>query len=100
MTLDDRLRRPLLRLLAVLVFAAQTAGLVHAADLSAHAPGEVCQVCQHQDRSGAAPPSIEPGAAPLLVEGHVAPRTTAPHAIAQPQLRPPSRAPPVLSTVR
>jgi hypothetical protein len=90
----QRWYRPLLRFVAVLVFAAQTAGIVHAADLDAHAKGDVCQICQHQDRSAALPPVPESIPAPPIVSVSLTPlfAVVPPHAAHD--LRPPARAPP------
>jgi hypothetical protein len=86
--------RPLLRCVAVLVFAAQTAGIVHAADLDAHAKGEVCQICQHQDRSAALPPVPESIPAPPDVSVALEPIFAVAPRHAAHDLRPPVRAPP------
>jgi hypothetical protein len=86
--------RPLLRFVAVLVFAAQTAGIVHAADLDAHAKGDVCQICQHQDRSAALPPIPESIPAPPKVSASLEPSVAVAPRHAAHDLRPPVRAPP------
>ncbi len=82
----------------MLLLAVQTAGLVHAADFDAHVKGDVCQVCQHHERASAPPPAV------ALVFVHVdrdgilrvnSPREAAADPLG---LRPPSRAPPGIST--
>lgn len=84
----------LLGVLALLVLAAQLAGLSHAADLDAHAGADLCHLCQAAERDDTAP-TID-ATITLAVVATIAPPTE----LIQHPARvdrtgpPPSRAPP------